>query len=351
MNVAHWFAMLDRVGFEVARVLLSLLWQSSILLVAAGLLALALRGRRASARHAVWAVAVLTVPLLPLLGWALGGAGSPRVEIPVMPAYSVPAMPEPVPLPVPQGDVSLPPRATPSFTRAVPVAPLSPGDYPWAFVLLAYAVGAGGFMSLVALGWLRIQRWGTQGAALTAGACHEVFESARAALRLGRRCRVVASPKVPTPMTVGIFRPAVLLPSGLAERLAPNELGSVALHELAHLKRHDPLFLALASLVRALLFFHPLVWVAARQLAGLAEAACDDAVLDAGEQPVSYAKMLVRLAEELPRRSVSAELAAGIVLSRSAFLRRVQAILSERRDRIRRLTRVALAATLVAAVV
>ena len=53
--------------------------------------------------------------------------------------------------------------------------------------------------------------------------------------------------------------------------------------------------------MRAVLFFHPLVWLACRQVSALAEeTACDDAVLDATGEPLSYAKMLARLAERFP---------------------------------------------------
>ena len=51
MNGASLWSVLDGVGFEVIRTLLSVLWQSSILLVAVGILAYALRRRRAAVRQ------------------------------------------------------------------------------------------------------------------------------------------------------------------------------------------------------------------------------------------------------------------------------------------------------------
>jgi hypothetical protein len=140
----------------------------------------------------------------------------------------------------------------------------------------------------------------------------------------------------------------VLLPEEFEAGLPDTDLRAVALHECAHIRRRDPLVLELASLLRAVLFFHPLVWLACRQVSLLAEQAADDAVLDATGEPVAYAKMLARLAEELRRRSLTTELAAGIVLSKSAFLRRVEAILSDRRDSLRTLSRRALALTILA---
>ena len=62
MNAVTFWEALDRLGFETLRVLLSVLWQSSILLAAVMLIAFALRRRRASARHALWVAALLVAP-------------------------------------------------------------------------------------------------------------------------------------------------------------------------------------------------------------------------------------------------------------------------------------------------
>jgi hypothetical protein len=80
----------------------------SILLLAAGGLAALLRRRQASVRCVIWTAALLAVPLLPLMGWALSRVEAPRAEIPVMPAYA--ATPAP-----PAGD----PQAAASRPAAV----------------------------------------------------------------------------------------------------------------------------------------------------------------------------------------------------------------------------------------
>ena len=348
MNAVTFWEALDRLGFETLRVLLSVLWQSSILLAAVMLIAFALRRRRASARHALWVAALLVAPALPLLGWAASRAGTPQAQIPVMPAYSAPEVEfSPTP-PVSSAPAPVPP-VEPSIAQEQPQRSLL--DYPWGLAFLAYVFGAGAFLSLVMLGRARLRGWVRRGREVEDARVAAAFQFAREHLGLARTSRLMESEHILGPLTLGALRPVVLLPAGLAQGLSDADLRAVAIHELAHVKRRDPLVLGLASLVRAVLFFHPLVWLACRQISNLAEAACDDAVLDATGEPVSYAKMLARLAEELPRRSLSTELSAGIMLSKSAFLRRVEAILSRRRDHIRRLSRLALLATVVAGVI
>ncbi len=365
MNGAQWWLMLDKAGFQMAWLLLSVLWQSSILLVAGVLLAYTLRRRRASVRHAVLAGAILCSPLIPLLGLAASRSGTPQAPIPVMPAYSapvasaysVPVAPTysvPATPALPAGPVltEAPTRAEIDRTPALPAvtaqpqeAPLAMLDCPWALALLAYAAGAGGLLCLVAIGKYRISRWAHRGRVVTDPRVLEIFRDARRRLGLARDFTVVENERLPSPMTVGTLHPVILLPAGLADDSSDDDLLAVALHELKHVQRCDSLLLTLMSLVRAVLFFHPLVWVACRQASGLAENACDDAVLAATGKPVPYARMLARLAEQLPRHAFATELAVGIVWSKSAFLRRVEAILSDRRAEIRKLSRAAIIMT------
>ena len=52
-------------------------------------------------------------------------------------------------------------------------------------------------------------------------------------------------------MTAGLFRPLVLVSTGLRERLRPDVLAVVLAHERAHARRRDPLRLVAAALRRA----------------------------------------------------------------------------------------------------
>jgi beta-lactamase regulating signal transducer with metallopeptidase domain len=335
-----WVA-LDGIGFHVVRGLLSLLWQSSILLLAVGMVAFALRRRKASARYRLWVIALLLSPLLPALALMASRAGTPQAELPVMPVYAPPAVIVAAPAePAPESSADRPYTSYRSYT---PAAGFSLADYPWALALAGYAAGLLFFAGAVLLGVRRIRRWIGDGRVVTEEDVLERFHNAARLIGYQKDFTVLESGQIHAPLALGILHPVVLLPKGIHEGLNAGDLDALAIHELSHLRRHDPLILAAVSLVRAVLFFHPLVWLAARQISLLAEQAADDAVLDATGEPVHYAKMLARMAEGLPRRALTTELAAGIVISKGAFLKRVEAILSARRDRIRRVTRIALA--------
>jgi TonB family protein len=100
------------------------------------------------------------------------------------------------------------------------------------------------------------------------------------------------------PLTWGIFRPVVVLPSS-AEHWLEDRRRMVLSHELAHIARHDWFLQICAELARATYWFHPLAWLAALRLRQESERACDDAVLRSGIAPSHYASQLLDLARTL----------------------------------------------------
>ena len=223
--------------------------------------------------------------------------------------------------------------------------------YPWAAGMVVYAGVVLFLLSAILAGRLRVRRWILRGEAVIDDHTLAIFERVRERLGIRGEVTVLESGETSVPFAFRTLHPVVALPRGFAPRLTDTELTSVFAHELAHIRRRDPLTLTLVSLVRAVFFFQPLVWFASREAGYLAECACDSAALELTGEARSYAVLISRLAEELPKRTISPEYAAGLVFSRSVFLKRVEAILSENRNGIKRLTGLALAGTLAVATV
>ncbi len=136
------------------------------------------------------------------------------------------------------------------------------------------------------------------------------------------------------PFTQGVLRPVVVLPE-TADRWTGEERRAVLTHELAHVKRRDVLGQMFAELCRAVYWFHPLVWLAVRQIRIEREIACDDLVVSAGENPPVYASVLLRIAADLksvPRRNVV--LGCSVAMARRHEVKgRIAAILNPNRIR------------------
>lgn len=136
---------------------------------------------------------------------------------------------------------------------------------------------------------------------------------------------------LPVPLTWGLFRPMLLLPSIFVEW--PQERRRmVLLHELAHIQRADWLVQILVQITRALYWFHPLVWWTTYRLQAESERACDDTVLLAGIAPSAYAEALLEVLRTMHRPKPSV-LAPGSLLSmaRPPIESRLRAVLSPQR--------------------
>jgi beta-lactamase regulating signal transducer with metallopeptidase domain len=125
------------------------------------------------------------------------------------------------------------------------------------------------------------------------------------------------------PGVVGFLRPVVVLPEELVSCARPEQVEHVLLHELAHVRRGDPMT-SLACLVLQLLYwFHPLVWVARRRLATCVEVCCDRrvALLLEGSAP-AYRRTLLELARALVHRPALGRI--GFVHRHSQLLARLE---------------------------
>jgi len=143
-----------------------------------------------------------------------------------------------------------------------------------------------------------------------------------------RRVDVVLCEGLSGPMTCGVARPAIALPTDAAN-WSSEDLNRAMVHELEHVMRSDWAIHCLARAVCAMYWFHPLVWMALRRLELEAERACDDAVLETSE-PTAYADQLVAIARRL---SATAKAPLPAMASRADLASRVSAVLDGRQRR------------------
>ena len=142
----------------------------------------------------------------------------------------------------------------------------------------------------------------------------------------GRSAELCSSSEVMRPSVYGFFRPRILLPQGLVEKLSALELRQVVLHEMEHLRRGDDWTNLLQKVGLVLLPLNPvLLWVE-RRLCAERELACDDRVLYSTGARKAYAICLTRLAEFSMLRS-SFSLVLGAWERQSELVRRVHRIL------------------------
>jgi len=113
-----------------------------------------------------------------------------------------------------------------------------------------------------------------------------------------RTVALCTSATVRIPTAIGLIRPAVVIPNWVLQELSTDELNQILLHEFEHLCRWDDWTNLAVQCIKAIFFFHPVVWWIERKTALEREMACDDAVLAQTENARTYAECLTRLAEK-----------------------------------------------------
>lgn len=317
-----------------------------------------LRRASAAARHLVWRLAFVGLLALPALA-----AFTPawRVSLP-MPAEAAARLVEVERAPEAPGSAVAPaPVERPLLAPSVSPEPATPESLlaraqayasalSWQAVALGvWLAGALAVLAPLAVSLLRV-RWQHRHARPVADAAWiEVLDGVRADLGVRRAVELVAGSAEVMPMTWGWLRPVVLLPAGSGSWPASRRR-AVLLHELAHVARGDYLTQLVSELARALHWWNPLVWMAARRLRLESEHACDDQVLTAGARASDYAGDLLDIARSL--RAVRATAPAGLAMARPSELTgRLLAVLDPRRNRRGLSRRLAVPAWLVAACV
>jgi len=131
-----------------------------------------------------------------------------------------------------------------------------------------------------------------------------------------RRVPAVVSVAADCPLFVcGLWRSRLVVPSRLMASLDGSARRQVILHELAHVKRHDLPWGWPVEIARIVYFFHPLVYWVAYHIRLERELACDQlAMAHSGHPPADYAQTLVQVVSHASELAAiqAAAIAAGL---------------------------------------
>src|SRR2546421_2699058 len=143
-----------------------------------------------------------------------------------------------------------------------------------------------------------------------------------------RRVHLTMARTISTPVALGLSEICVpeLAPSGLGA----EQQRSMLAHELAHLARHDSLWLAGASLIERCFFFQPLNRLARRELETTAEYLSDEWATRKTGSAVALAKCLATVAEWIQASPLGVPV-AGLAERRSFLVSRIARLLEGRR--------------------
>jgi bla regulator protein blaR1 len=269
-------------------------WQLAVIFVIASIGSYLLRSAAANLRHGLWLVALglsLVAPLWTVAGLAPNfgrviGPGGPKPAL----SRSVSADPPNVARET-ENDIALIDRLVAPRKQVVNARPRS--------LLLISAA----FALFVLLRIVRLARLWHRKECLRRSAVPIDFNPvvdvaiARCRSKFGvRDFSVLSSERTIVPVTLGVRKPAILLPEHFCADMNEETLVSVIGHEVAHISRRDFAINFICELMSLPISFHPLTYLIKREIERAREVACDELVTERLLAPQAYARSLVRVA-------------------------------------------------------
>lgn len=200
--------------------------------------------------------------------------------------------------------------------------------YPY-FAAVVWSLGLIFLFSKLAFGLYGTLRITNGGKAVEGGPWQRLFVIFSKKISLKRKIRLLKNDRVIIPMTWGVRKPVIMLPTE-AKGWPVDHCSTVLAHELSHIKRGDFLVRLLAAVSCSLYWFNPLSWIVFRQLKKEQEKACDEMVLKAGIKPSIYASCLLYMKKSIEKAKGRYVPAAAIGMAgKSEFKERLTTILKK----------------------
>jgi HEAT repeat protein/beta-lactamase regulating signal transducer with metallopeptidase domain len=213
---------------------------------------------------------------------------------------------------------------------AAPVPATSADPHPVrGIVVTVWAlVGLGLALTYAARRLILVGRIGDRSAVLDGRLIAELERLTRDA-GLRRRPRLTSTTRISSPIALGVAE--ICLPESALTELDLEQQRSMLAHELAHLARRDPIWLAFASLVERVMWIQPLNRLARRGIATSAEFLSDEWAVRRTGSGVALARCLAQVAEWIQASPLGVPV-AGMAEERSLLVSRVEKLLAGRRS-------------------
>ncbi|MGZ3874718.1 MAG: M56 family metallopeptidase [Mucilaginibacter sp.] len=144
-------------------------------------------------------------------------------------------------------------------------------------------------------------------------------------LHIKQTIRLMESGIAKMPMVIGHLKPLILIPVGFINALPADEVEAILVHELAHIRRKDYLVNLLQSFMEIVFFFNPAVMWISQLIKAERENCCDDIALSQAGSKANYIQALLSCHEhQLSQPALSMALAGN----KSKLLNRVKRIVN-----------------------
>jgi len=253
--------------------LLHFVWQASLVALILALSRLSVRESSAESRYRLACAALFTLAALPLCTFGLiwGGGRAPEVGAPLMATLMSEGL------------------AAKGGSQSWIATAL-----PW--VLASWGCGVGLLATRASFGWMQLRRLVRHRTEELSSDWRQRTAALCARMGIRERVRLITTTELSSPIVTGCWRPVVLVPLSVFSGLPTEQIESLILHELQHIKRHDLWVHRLQLVLETLFFYHPATWWISRVVHDEREFCCDAAVVEMTGNRMAYARALSHVA-------------------------------------------------------
>src|SRR5437016_1184351 len=267
-----------------------------------------------------------------LLASLVTGTIQSRLELATPAAVRLPVatLPQTAPLnqpPAPVSDPANPSGQSPATVRDATGGSVSRApSLPLVVVLLWGAIALGSSLYYVARRLILVGRLADR-RLVSDGPLAATLAELQRTTGYRRRVHLTMARTISSPVALGLSE--ICVPELALSELGAEQQRSMLAHELAHLARHDSLWLAGASLIERCFFFQPLNRLARRELETTAEYLSDEWATRKTGSAVALAKCLATVAEWIQASPLGVPV-AGLAERRSFLVSRIARLLEGR---------------------
>ncbi|WP_448700706.1 M56 family metallopeptidase [Mucilaginibacter sp. AW1-3] len=154
-------------------------------------------------------------------------------------------------------------------------------------------------------------------------------EKLRRLLKIRKNVEAFVSAHVDVPCIIGYFKPVIILPAAVITQFSAEQIQSILIHEMAHIRRNDYFVNMLQQIIGIVFFFNPFTLLINRIIYSEREHCCDDLVLHITGQPLVYAQTLLQLEES---REQNWQLAIAVTGKKYHLLTRIKRIMETKKQ-------------------
>lgn len=204
----------------------------------------------------------------------------------------------------------------------------------WITMTTFWVVLSTGSFAMLFIQFVRLRRLKQQATTVHDRALLQLLQRNADQLNIQCQVQLLESAETTGPITAGLIRPFILLPTGMSDHRQPesSEIEAVLAHELAHISRRDSLWIIISRVIISMSPFQPLNRWVARQLVKEMDFVADLCAVQTLNDSTGLIQSLIRLGDQLtqvdPAHRQAYSLAAGMGAFRSTLGRRVEALVN-----------------------